>query len=67
MTKNFHYEYPHPAVTVDLVIFTIIQGKLKVLLIERGKLAVQDALPVAGEQSVGEVSGIYPQNRLAPA
>ena len=31
----FQYEYPHPAVTTDIVIFTIQQEKLKVLLIRR--------------------------------
>jgi 8-oxo-dGTP diphosphatase len=29
------YEYPHPAVTVDIVIFTIRDGKLQLLLIRR--------------------------------
>jgi 8-oxo-dGTP diphosphatase len=29
------YEYPHPAVTTDIVIFTIRQDELKVLLIKR--------------------------------
>lgn len=31
----FTYEYPHPAVTTDIVVFTIRQGALKVLLIKR--------------------------------
>lgn len=31
------YEYPRPAVTVDVVIFTIRAGQLAVLLIRRGK------------------------------
>ena len=30
------YEYPHPAVTTDIVIFTIRHDELKVLLIKRG-------------------------------
>ena len=29
------YEYPHPALTTDIVIFTIRQEELKVLLIKR--------------------------------
>jgi 8-oxo-dGTP diphosphatase len=33
---NYTYEYPRPAVTVDLVIFTIADNDLKVLLIRRG-------------------------------
>ena len=32
----YTYEYPHPAVTTDIVIFTIRQDELKVLLINRG-------------------------------
>ena len=31
----YQYEYPHPAVTVDVVIFTIRNDELKVLLIKR--------------------------------
>lgn len=31
----YSYEYPHPAVTVDIVIFTIRDGRLKLLLIRR--------------------------------
>lgn len=33
---TYTYEYPHPSVTVDLVIFTIADNDLKVLLIRRG-------------------------------
>ncbi len=32
----YTYDYPHPAVTVDIVIFTIDDDDLKVLLIQRG-------------------------------
>lgn len=32
---TYTYEYPHPAVTTDIVIFTIRQDALKVLLIKR--------------------------------
>jgi len=32
----YTYKYPHPAVTTDIVIFTIRQDELKVLLINRG-------------------------------
>lgn len=31
----FRYEYPHPAVTVDVVIFTIRDRQLKLLLVKR--------------------------------
>ena len=30
------YEYPHPAVTVDACLFTILDDQLKILLIKRG-------------------------------
>ncbi len=33
---TYAYDYPHPAVTVDLAIFTIQDDDFKVLLIERG-------------------------------
>ncbi|MCZ7644945.1 MAG: NUDIX hydrolase [Planctomycetota bacterium] len=33
----YTYEYPRPAVTVDLVIFTIRDGRLQILLIRRGE------------------------------
>lgn len=32
----FQYEYPHPAVTTDIVIFTVRDKQLKLLLIMRG-------------------------------
>jgi 8-oxo-dGTP diphosphatase len=32
---SYVYDYPHPAVTTDIAIFTIRQGELKVLLIKR--------------------------------
>ena len=33
---KYTYEYPHPAVTTDIVIFTVYDSALKVLLINRG-------------------------------
>ena len=33
---TYEYQYPHPAVTADAVVFAIRGGKLHVLLIERG-------------------------------
>ena len=32
----YSYQYPHPALTVDIVIFTIRDGRLQLLLIRRG-------------------------------
>lgn len=34
---GFTYEYPRPAVTVDIILFTFRKNDLKVLLIERGR------------------------------
>ncbi len=44
---SYSYEYPHPAVTTDIVIFTIRQDELKVLLIKRASPPYQGewALP----------------------
>ncbi len=36
MKKRFEYEYPHPAVTTDCVVFGFDGKKLHILLIERG-------------------------------
>jgi 8-oxo-dGTP diphosphatase len=33
----YQYEHPHPAVTVDIVLFAVRDETLKVLLIERGR------------------------------
>ncbi|NVJ96879.1 MAG: NUDIX hydrolase [Alphaproteobacteria bacterium] len=33
---TYTYKYPHPAVTTDIVIFTVREGALNVLLIKRG-------------------------------
>ncbi len=33
--KRYRYDYPHPAVTTDVVLFTLREGSLSVLLIER--------------------------------
>ena len=46
--KLFSYKHPHPAVTVDLVIFTLLEDVLHVLLIERGLQPFQGALALPG-------------------
>ncbi|UTW56332.1 NUDIX domain-containing protein [Kordiimonas sp. SCSIO 12610] len=33
---TYSYEYPHPAVTTDIIVFTVQDDTLKVLLIKRG-------------------------------
>lgn len=44
----YTYEYPHPAVTADSVIFTIQDGQLKVLLIRRGRPPQQGSWAIPG-------------------
>ena len=36
-TRKYCYEYPRPAVTVDVVLFHRFQGRLEVLLIKRAR------------------------------
>ncbi len=36
MEKKYCYEYPHPAITCDCIVFSEIGSRLHVLLIERG-------------------------------
>ncbi|NIV18054.1 MAG: NUDIX hydrolase, partial [Woeseiaceae bacterium] len=38
----YTYDYPHPAVTVDIVIFTVDGDDLKVLLIKRAQDPFKD-------------------------
>jgi 8-oxo-dGTP diphosphatase len=42
------YKYPHPAVAVDLVIFTLVADRLHVLLVERGVEPFRGALALPG-------------------
>ena len=36
MEKKYCYEYPHPAVTCDCIVFSEVDDRLHVLLIQRG-------------------------------
>lgn len=45
---SYTYDYPRPAVTVDLVIFTIADDDLKVLLIRRGLEPYKDCWALPG-------------------
>ena len=72
---TYSYEYPHPAVTTDIVIFTIRQDELKVLLIKRampphqgewalpgGFVDLDESLEEAARRELEEetgVSGVY--------
>lgn len=71
----YSYEYPHPAVTVDIVIFTIRDARLKLLLIRRagepyrgkwalpgGFIHLDEALDASARRELEEetgVSGVY--------
>ena len=71
----FTYEYPHPAVTVDIVIYTLRDDELKLLLIKRagkpfkgkwalpgGFVQLDESLDTAARRELEEetgVSGVY--------
>jgi len=67
----YSYEYPHPAVTVDIVIFTIRDDQLKLLLIRRagepyrgkwalpgGFVAMDEDLEQAARRELEEETGV---------
>jgi len=47
MSARYSYQYPHPAVTTDVVVFTLRDQQLKLLLVKRGRPPFADmwALP----------------------
>jgi len=68
---NFTYAYPRPAVTVDIVIFTIRESCLQILLIQRGEepfkgswalpggfVRIQESLEEAASRELEEETGI---------
>ncbi len=44
----YTYDYPHPAVTVDVMVFTFQADELKVLLIQRGRPPAEGAWAIPG-------------------
>jgi len=48
MTNEYIYKYPHPAITTDIVVFTISGGALKLLLIQRGQDPYKGAWALPG-------------------
>lgn len=68
---SYKYEYPHPAVTVDVVVFTIENDDLKVLLIQRdqdpfegqwalpgGFIEIDEHLSDAAKRELKEETGV---------
>jgi len=74
-SKNYCYEYPHPAVTTDVAVFTLQQQSLQLLLIKRaqepfrgswalpgGFLEIDEDLECCAKRELQEetgVSGLY--------
>jgi 8-oxo-dGTP diphosphatase len=67
----YQYEFPHPAVAVDIVIFTIRDGRLKLLLVRRagapyrgkwslpgGFVQVKEGLDEAARRELDEETGV---------
>jgi 8-oxo-dGTP diphosphatase len=46
--KPYCYDYPHPAVTTDIALFTIRDERLAVLLIRRGADPFKDCWALPG-------------------
>lgn len=68
---SYTYQYPHPAVTTDIVIFTIRQDELKVLLVKRanapfrgewalpgGFVALDESLEEGARRELQEETGV---------
>ncbi|MEO0579327.1 MAG: NUDIX hydrolase, partial [Pseudomonadota bacterium] len=68
---SYTYQYPHPAVTVDIAIFSIRHDALNVLLIKRaqapfagewalpgGFVGIDEALEVAAARELNEETGV---------
>lgn len=68
---SYQYDYPHPAVSVDIVVFTIENDELKVLLIQRGLepfegqwalpggfVGINESLGTAAKRELKEETGV---------
>jgi 8-oxo-dGTP diphosphatase len=74
-SETFSYAYPHPAVTTDVVVFTVRQGRLHLLLVKRanppfqgnwalpgGFLDIDEDLDTCAARELAEetgISGVY--------
>ncbi|MEQ9258131.1 MAG: NUDIX domain-containing protein [Roseovarius sp.] len=70
----YTYEYPHPAVTADIAVFSIIDGRLNVALIERaaepfkgswalpgGFVGMEEDLADGARRELAEEAGVTPE------
>jgi len=71
MSGNYSYVYPHPAVTTDVVVFTVIDERLQLLLIRRsgepfrgcwalpgGFLDIDEDLDACAARELAEETGV---------
>ena len=79
MSPPYCYDYPRPAVTVDMVVFALIDGELRVLLIRRkhdpfagrwaipgGFLGIDEPIEAAARRELREETGLEVDAPITP-